>query len=104
MNISARQWLARADRAHRREDMEDFIERAAAGALVEIAETLEEISNALHKAQHAKYVAPYTGQPFTDRCDCCGNWQGHIIHVATNGWRYCDRCTDHHSFGTEGVV
>ena len=53
MNISARQWLARADRAHRREDMEDFIERAAAGALVEIAETLEEISNALHKAQHA---------------------------------------------------
>ena len=53
MNISARQWLARADRAHRREDMQDFIERAAAGALVEIAETLEEISNALHKAQHA---------------------------------------------------
>ncbi len=51
-----------------------------------------------------KYVAPYTGQPFTDRYDCCGNWQGHIIHVATNGWRYCDRCTDHHSFGTEGVV
>ena len=53
MNISARQWLARADRAHRREDSQDFIERAAAGALVEIAETLEEISNALHKAQHA---------------------------------------------------
>ena len=51
-----------------------------------------------------KYVAPYTGQPFTDRCDCCGNWQGHIIHVATNGWRYCDRCADHHSFGTDGVV
>ncbi len=51
--VSARQWLARADRAHRREDMQDFIERAAAGALVEIAETLEEISNALHKAQHA---------------------------------------------------
>lgn len=37
--VSARQWLARADRAHRREDMQDFIERAAAGALVEIAET-----------------------------------------------------------------
>ena len=51
--VSARQWLARADRAHLREDSQDFIERAAAGALVEIAETLEEISNALHKAQHA---------------------------------------------------
>ncbi len=53
MSISARQWLARADRAHRREDSQDFIERAAAGALVEIAGALEEISNALHKAQHA---------------------------------------------------
>ena len=47
MNISARQWLARADRAHRREDMEDFIERAAAGALVEIAETLREVRQLL---------------------------------------------------------
>lgn len=53
---------------------------------------------------HTSHVAPYTGHPFTDRCDCCGYWQAHIIHVATNGWRYCDRCTDHHSFGTEGVV
>lgn len=51
-----------------------------------------------------KYVTPYKGTPYNDRCDCCGRWQARITHVATNGWRYCDRCTDVHSFGTEDAV
>jgi len=51
-----------------------------------------------------KHVTPYTGHPFHDNCDCCGRWGSLIIHVATNGWRYCDRCTYAYSFGTEGVV
>lgn len=55
-------------------------------------------------SDESEHVTPYTGHPFTDRCDCCGRYNATIIHVPTCGWRYCDRCTDHHSFGTESAV
>lgn len=81
MNISARQWLARADRAHRREDMQDFIERAAAGALVEIAETLERAMSEQRGLRNPDtHGTTSDGEPY---CESCG--------VCDEGWR-CRCC------------
>ena len=81
MSDSARQWLARADRAHRREDMEDFIERAAAGALVEIAETLERAMSEQRGLRNPDtHGTTSDGEPY---CESCG--------VCDEGWR-CRCC------------